>query len=52
MYMFLPFSLALAVVLCVMTTKKEMGYTLWLALTVVTYLSFKYHTGGSLNLSF
>lgn len=52
MFMFLPFLIALGVVLGTITRKEKISYILWCALLVITVLSFIHHVTDPLNLSF
>ncbi|WP_241390788.1 MULTISPECIES: DUF5993 family protein [Serratia] len=52
MFMFLPFFIALGVVLTAITGKDKTSYILWAALLIVTVLSFIHHVTDPLNLSF
>ncbi|MBD1227131.1 DUF5993 family protein [Xenorhabdus griffiniae] len=52
MYMFLPFLIALIIIVTVVTDKKKLTYTLWFALFIITVFWFKYHATDALNLSF
>lgn len=52
MFMFLPFLIALAVVLAAITRKDKTSYILWAALLIVTVLSFIHHVTAPLSLSF
>ncbi len=52
MFMFLPFLIALAVVLAAITGKDKTSYILWTALLIVTVLSFIHHVTDPLSLSF
>lgn len=52
MYMFLPFLIALSTALSAMKDNKKIAYICWMALLVVTLLSFKYHASDALHLSF
>lgn len=52
MFMFLPFLIALAVVLAAITGKDKTSYILWAALLIVTVLSFIHHVTYPLSLSF
>ncbi|WP_220273309.1 DUF5993 family protein [Pantoea ananatis] len=52
MFMFLPFLIALAVVLVAITGKDKTSYILWAALLIVTVLSFIHHVTDPLSLSF
>lgn len=51
MFMFLPFLIALAVVLAAITGKDKTSYILWAALLIVTVLSFIHHVTDPLSLS-
>lgn len=50
--MFLPFLIALGIILSVLSGKRKISYALWGVLLVVTLLTFKYHATDALNLSF
>lgn len=52
MFMFLPFLVALVTTLTAVSGNKKVSYVLWLALVVITLLSFKHHATDPLNLSF
>lgn len=52
MYMFLPFLLALILMLSTITGKEKVSYTLCWILFIVTALSFIHHVTDPLNLSF
>ncbi|PDO89830.1 DUF5993 family protein [Kosakonia sacchari] len=52
MFMFLPFLIALGVILAVITGKEKTSYILWAALLIVTILSFIHHVTDPLSLSF
>ncbi len=52
MYMFLPFLLALGMVLSVVAGKPKLSYVMWMALVLVAVLSFQYHVSDPLALSF
>jgi hypothetical protein len=50
--MFLPFLIALAIIITVVAGKKKLTYALWVVLLIVTVFWFKYHATDALNLSF
>lgn len=52
MFMFLPFFIALCVVLAAITGKDKTSYILWAALFIVTILSYVHHVTDPLSLSF
>lgn len=52
MFMFLPFLIALCVVIAVMAGRDKTSYILWTVLFIVTVLSFTHHVTDSLSLSF
>ncbi|MCC8367745.1 MULTISPECIES: DUF5993 family protein [Xenorhabdus] len=52
MYMFLPFLIALVIIITVVAGKKKLTYALWFALLIITVFWFKYHATDALNLSF
>ncbi len=52
MFMFLPFLIALAAAIGILTHKRKISYALWLLLLVVTLAWFDHHVTDPLNLSF
>ncbi|WP_345116384.1 DUF5993 family protein [Bartonella jaculi] len=49
--MFVPFLVALSTAIMTVCSKKNIGYTFWIILFIVTLFTFYYHVISPLNVS-